>query len=47
MSVRITRVGVELSARVIDNKTSEVIANKGIVKDVYFPRKSSPEIKRK
>jgi len=44
--IRITRVGVELSARLIDNKTSEVIANKGIVKDVYFPRKSSPEIKR-
>jgi len=43
--IRITRVGIELSARLIDNKTSEVLANKGVVKDVYYPKKSLSEIK--
>jgi len=39
--LRISRSGIEIAVRLIDNRTSEVLANKGIVKDVYCPTSES------
>jgi hypothetical protein len=42
--LRISRSGIEIAVRLIDNRTSEVLANKGIVKDVYCPVRESHRV---